>query len=255
MPHDLATAQAELVEAKAALETLTERVANGDEDVTPAQLQAQKELISFAELRVEAAQRTAARMREDERVSLANAAKTAATGLINGTGMDDIADALGTAVTALSALAGLVEARNAELDEVAVSLADLDDDLKVSQAADVWASRRYGIWGDRTRVNVDGVGKADRLDLGDLTVAVVLAALTGTANGREAITRHRQRVAGLPNLAVRKLVDDIPEFAAELRVSSQQFAAADARGKADISEQGRRPLPEAAGVEPERRDG
>ncbi|MEU1117813.1 MULTISPECIES: hypothetical protein [unclassified Streptomyces] len=243
MPRNVADARAELDEARATLTALEESVREG-EDVTAQQLAAQRELISFAELRVEAAQRTEARMREDERAELAATAKTAATDLITGDTMPSIATATKTAVDALAALATLAYERNAKIEELGATLAGIDEDLKVQLDADPWASKRYGIWGARDRVNVPGTGFAARMDVGALTTAVVAIALAGSPQGRDAARSHRDHANGLANLTVRKLLEDFPPLGVELRATPEEFAAADQRGQAELFEQGRRPLPD-----------
>ncbi|MEU5324511.1 hypothetical protein AB0G67_48575 [Streptomyces sp. NPDC021056] len=115
--------------------------------MTPEQLATQRELIAFAELRVEAAQRTTARMREDERASLAATSKAVAEELLTGDSMSDIATAAKTAADAVASLAALVNARNAAITEIGSVLADIDNDLVANaDAKGAWASKRYGVW-------------------------------------------------------------------------------------------------------------
>lgn len=246
MPRDLATAQAELAEAQDALETLQERVRDGDAEVTPEQLATQRELITFAELRVEAAQRTETRIREEERAALGAAAKEAAEALITGPGMDDIAAATRAVADALTNLAALAHGRNAQIVEVGTRLVQLDEDLKAAGVVTgPWGSKRYGVWGDRSRLIIDGVGHAPRLDVGALSVAAVVAGLGVTPEGRQAQTEHAEQFHGLPNQVVRRLLEAYPQIAEALRVSPEEYAAADTRGRYALSEQGRRPLAEA----------
>ncbi|MEU8535463.1 hypothetical protein [Streptomyces parvulus] len=236
----MATAQAELDDARATLATLEEQVRDGD-DVTPQQLSAQRELISFAELRVEAAQRTEARMREDERAELAGTAKTAATDLLTGDSADALAAAAKTAADALATLAGLAFEWNAKVEEIGTTLAGIDADLTIQFDAEPWGSKRYGIWGARDRVSVPGVGMATQMDVGALTVTVLLAGLTGTPESRAALDQHGHRFTGLRNLTARGFLEAFPAVAEALRATPQELAAADQRSRVDILEQGRGP--------------
>lgn len=250
MPRDLTTAQTELAEARTALETLTEQVRDGDQDVTPQQLAAQRELIAFAELRVEAAERTEARYREDERAALAAAAKQATEQLITGSGMDEIAAATKAAADAIAALSALAYARNEKIAEIGTSLARLDTDIATAtdgpRDEGPWASRRYGVWGDRTAVAVPGVGVAPRLDVGVLAAAAVVAGLGTSPEGREAQTRHVGAFNGLRNQVVCNLLEQYPQLAEALRATPGEFKAADTKGRYDLTEQGRRPLIEGS---------
>lgn len=68
--HTVATAQDEATEAAALAAALEERVKDGDESVTPAELENARQLKGFAKLRQEAAARKAERAREAERQRL-----------------------------------------------------------------------------------------------------------------------------------------------------------------------------------------
>ncbi|WP_405677289.1 hypothetical protein OG292_22440 [Streptomyces sp. NBC_01511] len=247
MPHDIVTtAQHEAAEARATLDSLTERVKAGDPNVTPSQLATQRELIAFAELRVEAAERKEAQYREDERAALGAAAKTAATELITGPGMDTIAEATKAAADAIAALAALAYERNDAIAEIGTTLARLDNDLATAtdapQNEGPWASRKYGVWGNRNRVVVDSVGRAPALEVGKLTVLAVIAGLGSTDQGQRAQTQHREAFHGLRNLVVHGLLEQYPQFAEEFRATPEEFAAASVRGRYDLAEQGRRPV-------------
>lgn len=245
MPRDLKTAQAELTEARTVLETLAERVRDGDDQVTPEQLATQRELISFAELRIVAAERTETRIREEQRVSLAAAAKTAAEQLITGPGPAEIAAATRRAVDALAALAALAKARNAQISEIGTTLTQLDTDLTAAgETEEPWGTRRYGVWGDRTRVIVPGVGDASQLNLGDLTVTAVVAGLGSDSAGREAAAHHMARFHGMRNQGVRNTLDQVPGLADALRCTQEEWDAADQVGRNALGTQGRRPLPD-----------
>lgn len=201
----------ELDEARATLAALTERVRDGDENVTPEQLAAQRELIAFAELRFEAAQRKETRVRAEERAALAGAARDAAEQLLTGPGMDDIATATRAAVDALAHLARLVEDRNGRIAEIGTTLVQLDGDLQAAgEVAGPWGTRKFGVWGDREGVAVDGVGRAVVLPMGRLSVAVTVAGLGDSPAGRLAQDQHMKGFTGLRHATVQHLVDTFP---------------------------------------------
>ncbi|OQD52734.1 hypothetical protein BM536_031995 [Streptomyces phaeoluteigriseus] len=243
MPRDLATAQAELDTARATLATLQEQVRDGSPDVTPQQLADQRELIAFAELRVEAAQRTETRIRDEERAALGAAAKRAAVQLIEGDGMDAVAAAERAAVDALAHLASVAYARNARIAEVGTMVVRLDGDLEVAGAGKAPGNtRRYGIWGDRGHVVVQGVGSVSLLDVGALTTTAVVAGLGVDPVGRDAQTRHMTTFHGLRDQVVHGLLEAYPQLAEVLHVTPEEFAAADERGRYLLTLQGRRPV-------------
>ncbi|MCY0952095.1 hypothetical protein [Streptomyces sp. H27-S2] len=205
------TAAAELAEARALLDTMTERVREGDPDVTPEQLATQRELIAFAELRVEAAQRKETRVRAEERVTLAGAAREAAEQLLTGPGTDELTAATRDAVDALARLAGLVNERNERIAEIGSTLVQLDTDLKAAgETTGAWGTRKFGVWGNRDGVTVDGIGRAEALPMGRLSVAVTVAGLGEDNPGRAAQEQHMKSFNGLRHTTVQHLIDTFP---------------------------------------------
>lgn len=246
MPPEIVTvADAERAarEAQDLVAALEDRVREGDAEVTPAKLAEHRELAAFAQLRVEAAQRTQTRVQEEERAALGAAAKDAAEELITGAGPGEIAEAMRAAVNALAALAALVHERNARISEVGRSLAQLDEDVKrAGLTEDPWGSQRYGVWGARDRLVVPGVGDAHRVDLGDLTVTAVVCGLGVSAEGREAQTRAMHAFHGLRVQGVANLLQKFPWLSDALRASQEEFEAADQTGRAMLTNQGRHPV-------------
>ncbi|MEU5324510.1 hypothetical protein AB0G67_48570 [Streptomyces sp. NPDC021056] len=74
---------------------------------------------------------------------------------------------------------------------------------------------------------------------------VVLAGLGSDAAGLRAQNELVGSVHGLRNTVIRGLLEKYPQLAEEFRVSREEFAAADTRARYELTEQGRRPLPEA----------
>lgn len=238
------TAEQEAAEAQALVDALAERVRDGNTDVTPDQLAAQQQLADFAQLRVEAARRHQARASEDSRVRRAEAARTAGQHLLNEDGARDIVAATVAAAAAMAELARVVEARNAHIAEVGATLAGLDGELTVQGADGSFPSRKYGVWGDPTAVVVQGVGRADRLRVGDLAAAVVAVGLGSGPEGYGAWSSAANLLNGVVSQAVKKLGEDVPGLAAAWRYTPQQWAAAGQRERHEASEQGRRPIAE-----------
>ncbi|WP_327169213.1 hypothetical protein [Streptomyces subrutilus] len=225
MLHD--TAAAELAEARALLATMTERVREGDPYVTPTQLATQRELIAFAELRVEAAQRKETRVRAEERAALAGAAREAAEQLLTGPGTEEIAAATRDAVDALARLAGLVQARNERIVEIGSTLVQLDEDLKAAgEVTGPWGTRKFGVWGNRDGVMVDGIGRAEVVPMGRLSVAVTVAGLGEDNPGRAAQEQHMKSFNGLRHTTVQHLINTHPILAAALSGPAQERDAA-----------------------------
>jgi hypothetical protein len=112
----VATAEDEAREAAALAQALEERVKDGDEDISPAELENARQLGGFARLRTEAAQRKAERAREAERQRQLAALKAEMT---ERPGMDRkrLAELLRTAQAALDDFATTAAEHNAQVRE------------------------------------------------------------------------------------------------------------------------------------------
>lgn len=86
----LADADAEITEADALLTTLERRVVDGDDDVQPEQIEQARGLRRFAQLRREAAEKKAAKLRQDRADAKRDAALAEARRLLDEHGPEDI---------------------------------------------------------------------------------------------------------------------------------------------------------------------
>lgn len=110
--HTVATAEDEATEAAALVATLEERVKDGDESVTPAELESARQLKGFAKLRQEAAARKAKKAREAERQRLLGELRTEIEAA-SPTSRAELAELLKTAEDAVLAFVTACGERNA----------------------------------------------------------------------------------------------------------------------------------------------
>lgn len=237
-------AEREAADAQRDLDALTERVRNGDQDVTPQQLAAQQQVVDFARLRVDAARRSAARLREEERQRLADHAKAAAAHLIANDGSAEIVAAVRAAAAAVAELRRAVDARNAKIAAVASNVAQLANSLTQEFGADGHESqktRHYGVWGDATNIVVQDAGRASAVRAGNVAAAAFLVGLGDDDAATAAWEDAKALIGGLANLAINRVGQDVPGLADAWRLSPEEWAAASQRGRYRATEQGRRP--------------
>lgn len=110
--HTVATAEDEATEAAALVATLEERVKDGDESVTPAELESARQLKGFAKLRQEAAARKAKKAREAERQRLLGELRTEIEAA-SPTSRAELAELFKTAEAAVLAFVAACGERNA----------------------------------------------------------------------------------------------------------------------------------------------
>lgn len=243
-------AEREAADAQHDLDALTERVRNGDQDVTPKQLAAAQQVVDFAKLRIDAANRTAARLREDERQQLADHARQAATHLLSNDGSAEIVAATVAAAGAIAALRKAVDARNANLAAVGANISRVASSV-IEEKGDISSpsqvTRPYGVWGDTRHVSVQGVGSASAYRAGHLAAGALLVGLGVDAASVGAWAEAKDLIAGLAGQAVNRLGLDVPGLADAWRLSPEEWASASQQGRYRAGEQGRRPLPAEQG--------
>lgn len=237
----MAAAQKEAADAQQLADELAERVANGDQDVTPQQLAAQRQVADFAQLRVEAARRKSARLREDERAQLAANARAAAEHLLGEAGAADIVNATTAAAAAVAELRRVIDARNACLTEVAANVSTIDASLTEEGRTGAFLSRPYGVWGDRRSVVVQDAGRVEWLSSGELAAAALIVGLNSDAEGYAEWRQGQALLNGLESQAVKVLGAKVPGLAAAWRYDPQRYAEASAQERYRVEEQGRRP--------------
>lgn len=239
-------AEKEAADAQHDLAALTERVRNGDQDVTPKHLAAAQQLVDFAQLRVDAAHRTAARLREDERQQLADHARQAAAHLLSNDGSAGIVAATVAAAAAIAALRKAVDDRNAKLAAVGSNIARVGASV-IEEKGDVSSpsqvTRPYGVWGDTQHVTVQGVGSASAYRAGHLAAGALLVGLGVDAASVGAWAEAKDLIAGLAGQAINRIGQDVPGLADAWRLTPEEWAGASQQGRYRASEQGRRPLP------------
>ncbi|MGS2640258.1 hypothetical protein [Streptosporangium sp. G12] len=141
VPTDLQAAEAEAAEAAALLAALEERLLDGDDSVTPAQLAEHRDLVTFATMRAEAARRRA----DKEQAAARRAEYEALADDVAGLGevaapvraaFADALAALGRLVDAEHALSGRVRAAHARIMRARM-VAEEHDELDLMRAGGV----------------------------------------------------------------------------------------------------------------------
>jgi hypothetical protein len=237
-------AEREAADAAHELDALKERVREGDTTVTPERIAAQQQVVDFATLRVEAAKRSAARLREDERQQLAEQARQAAQHLMGEEGSADVVAAVMASVEATAELRRVVDAHNAQVAAVGAVVAKLSNSLTGEGTTGSQATRPYGVWGDDSHIVVEKAGHATKYSAGELAAAAFLVGLGTDAASPQHEAQARGLLNGLTNQAIGRVGRDVPGLADAWRTTPQEWQAASQRGRYRASEQGRRPLPD-----------
>lgn len=237
----VAEAEQEAREAQQLLDTLAEKVRNGDESITVDQLTTQKELAAFAALRVEAAKRRHQGAQAADRARTATAAADAARGLLEPASIAPVLDAVTNAAAAIAALIAAVDARNARLAEAGATLRDINAEMVEAGANGPWPTAEYGARGDERSVTVLGRGHVHRLSPGQLAAAALLTGLHDAAEPAEAERQAREFLGGLTDAQVRKLGEDLPGLADAWRLTPEQWTTTNERQRYRAHAQGRNP--------------
>ncbi|MGW0774553.1 hypothetical protein ACWD01_13080 [Streptomyces sp. NPDC002835] len=241
-PDLIATAQRELADAQQVLAALQERVREGDTDITPDQLAAQRELIGFAELRVEAAHRKHAAETTADRERRAQAAAQAGRDLLAADDTQPIIDAVRAAADALRHLVKVAADRNAAIGDAAQDLVAINAELKNATADDhSWPIDQFGVRAmtSPASVIVLGEGSTRAVYPGRLAAAALHLALTGDKPEQE---HARKFMSGLPNQVIARIGEDIPGLADALRLTPEEWEAATPEQRRELTAQERRPV-------------
>ncbi|MFD8948536.1 hypothetical protein ACFV0B_06745 [Streptomyces xanthophaeus] len=235
----LDTARTEAEQARDLVADLAERVREGDEDVTGAQILAQRQLAELAGLRVEAAERKLAAAEAIDRDARAKAIAAAARELISEDDTQPVIDAVRDAVAALEHLLAVTATRSARIHEVAEQAVQINDELKsVARAAveaegkaqlangrgipirqtpdDPWPTSAYGFRGQTFPANVTAIGEgsAGAVRPGRMAAAVLALAL----NGDRSLAAEAREVFNAPFAAViERLKTEVPGLTEALR--------------------------------------
>jgi hypothetical protein len=187
-------------EAQAYLTALEERVRAGDADVHHTELREARDLVKYAELRIEAAKRRAAQIAVEARqVLYAQLAEDAA--LIDELDDEAITDAFAAARVALRKVYDLAEARSVKVRDLSmradavVDEAKRHDELGLLRAAGIWSAG--GPFAGQVGIRltpVDGQGRG----VADVSAWQVTAAVLGQVLDAEAETIRRATGGGPP---------------------------------------------------------
>ncbi|MGW2580635.1 hypothetical protein ACWCYZ_04725 [Streptomyces virginiae] len=240
---DTATSEAE--QARSLVAALTERVREGDEDVTGEQLAAQRQLAEFAELRVTGAERKLTNAIDADRHARCTEAVETARRLLDADDTRPVVDAVTAIRTAVVQLVDVVSARNADIEAAGSRLELLNDEL--GREAGTLGER--GSWplfdqfqarGDRSHILVRdpkaGGRSATALSTIDLATAALMTVLCGDPN-----TMHFGERLRLPHDTVRALGEVVPGLADAWRTTPEEWAALHTTGQTRASQQGRDP--------------
>lgn len=207
--EQLDTARTEATEAAALIETLAERVRDGDTDVTAEQMAGQRQLAELAQLRVTAAERKLTAAQSADLDARARAVADRIAALVDEDSTAPILDAARTVMTAVQALVSVSEERHATIRDVAVDGVHMNEELGRS-SNDPWPSRdRYGFMtqsSPQPHVVAVGEGSATAIPAGRVLGLVLRAALDGPSVRQatemlglsgEGLQHHTAAISGL----------------------------------------------------------
>ena len=198
--EDIRAAEQDHREAQAYLTALEERVRANDTGVHPKELREARDLVRYAELRIEAAKRRAAQYATEARHALYTSLAAEAA-LIDDLDDEQITEAFGVALTALRQLYDLAEARSVKVRDLAlradpvVDEAKRHNELSLLRAAGIWSVGGPSVGQLGLRLTpIDGVGRG----VADVYAWQVAAAVLGRVLGDEAETIRRATGGGQP---------------------------------------------------------
>ncbi|MFJ7204270.1 hypothetical protein ACIQWR_12140 [Streptomyces sp. NPDC098789] len=218
----LDTARAEADQAHEVVEALTERVREGDEQVTAEHIAGQRQLAELAGLRVTAAERKLTAAEAADRDARAQAIAADARTLISTDDTRPVLDAVQAAVAALEHLLAVTASRTARIHEVAEQAVKVNEELKRSDpAAGPWPSSNYGFRAQTfpAHVAVMGEGTADAIRPGRMAAAVLAMAL----DGDRSLTGEARQVFNAPfEHVIERLNADVLGLAGALRTTREE---------------------------------
>lgn len=144
---DLVDAQRERTEAQELADALAEQIRSGDSTVTPADLAAKRDLIEFADLRIEAARRRLAAAEDADRHARAQQITERIQALTAADQPEAVTAAVRRVVDAVTALHGLIDSRNTEIRDLSYAADAIADELATDGARSQAARPGYGIAG------------------------------------------------------------------------------------------------------------
>ncbi|WP_328846086.1 hypothetical protein [Streptomyces sp. NBC_00258] len=210
MPHNtptpdeareaLDTASREATEAAGLVESLAERVRDGDPDVTAEQLGAQRQLADLAQLRITAAERKLDAAQKADLDARARATADRIRDLVADDTAEPILDAVRAVMDAARLLVRVSEERHAAIRDVAIAGVHMNEELGRSHE-NPWPSRdRYGFMaqtGVSLSVSMDGEGSAQAIPAGRVLGVVLRAVLDDSKTRTQATEMIGLSTAGL----------------------------------------------------------
>lgn len=239
--EQLETARREATEAASLIDTLAERVREGDSEVTAEQMAGQKQLAELAELRVTAAERKLVQAQRADLDARARAVGDRARALVAEDSTEDIVDAAAAVLEAATRLLTLSGERDAAIREVANDAVQINEQLGRSDN-NPWPSRDYGFMGQSYPPGVSAVGhgRAESIHAGAVLGAILAAALAGQSEAQ----RRAAEILRVPAESTRRVLDNVPGLAAALRYDRAAWEKLPQQVRGEAARQGRQPLPD-----------
>jgi hypothetical protein len=211
------TAHDEKEKAEQAAAALEERVLNGDQDVTAAQLAEAHQAVRFAELRITAAERKHA---EAQQAALHETARHIAERAVSVAANDDagdLTDAMREAVAAIGRLCTIAQQRHETITGLGGELITITDqfggDFRVMR-------ERFGVAGDREQVVV----YEPRTVVRTVQPAVLLAAAVRLGTNSHALAYGTGAALESPDQRVKQTFAAVPVLADAWRYSPEEYA-------------------------------
>ncbi|MFH9012653.1 hypothetical protein ACH4C6_14845 [Streptomyces sp. NPDC017943] len=215
------TAHADKEKAEQTAAALEERVLNGDQDVTAAQLAEAHQAVRFAELRITAAERKHAAAQDAARHETARTVAEQAVTLVKNDDAGELADAMRNAVAAIGRLCTIGQQRHDLITGLGAELTAITDQL----GGDFRIMReRYGVAGDREQVIVYNPRTVART----VPPAVLLAAAVHLGAHSSGLAHAVGEALAVPEHRVQQVFTAVPTLAEQAHDTARQPTAEDA---------------------------
>jgi hypothetical protein len=233
------TAHEEKERAEQAAAALEERVLNGGQDVTAAQLAEAHQAVRFAELRITAAERQHAAAQDAARHATAHAVAERAISLVGNEDAGELADAMREAVAAIGRLCAIGQQRHDLITGLGRELTAITDqfggDFRIMR-------ERYGVAGDREQVIVYNPRTVART----VQPAVLLAAAVRLGTNSHALAYGTGAALESPDQRVKQTFAAVPVLADAWRYSPDEYAQLTPEQRREALATDRQPLAQDA---------
>jgi hypothetical protein len=241
----LDTARHEAREAAGLVDSLAERVRDGDAEVTAEQMASQKQLAELAELRVTGAERKLDAAQEADLDARARAVADRARALVGDDSTDAIVAAAGAVVEATRLLIAASADRDEKIRKVADDAVRINEELGRSPD-NPWPSRDYGFLGQNfppVGITAVGQGRAESLHAGAVLGAILAAALAGESETQ----RRAGEILGLAAESTQRILGSVPGLTAALRYDREEWDQLPPLVRSEAARQGRQPTVPSTG--------